>query len=243
MTRSVSHNLYQSPITLSLSEDLAPRLLTFEFSLDSHSIFSQPRSSGGVGLLDPLKQQQALQWYWVCPLLLHYLGSPLVAKYSSLTFSHFLYYLFFPTSRCRIWFPQRPLHHLSYLNPLINLQPCISTFQHHTMFDTCYIDTITCLTLPFYDILLQSVPTDHPFFSSFIHPDLVLQSYLSAKKLLVSDVFYFDSTSQVLCVRSSFRQFTRHLTVFKSVAMLVSSYQLRFKSFFYNNVPSPLVYP
>ncbi|KAL7324765.1 hypothetical protein PS15p_209910 [Mucor circinelloides] len=94
-------------------------------------------SSGGVGLLDPLKQQQALQWYWVCPLLLHYLRSPPLTKYtvpslsvlmytlswfySSTFFSHFLYYLFFPSSRNSFWFPQRPLQQLSYLNPLINI--------------------------------------------------------------------------------------------------------------------------
>lgn len=213
----------------------------------SFDTLSQPRSSGGVGLLDPLKQQQALQWYWVCPLLLHYLRSPLLAKYtvpslpvlmytlswfySSTIFSHFLYYLFFPSSRNSFWFPQRPLPQLSYLNPLLNIQSCISAFSPHVMFDSCYVDAPTCLTLPFRDILLQSVPTDHPSFPSFRHPDLVLQRYPTAKRLLVSDVFYFDSEFQVLCVRSSFHQCC-HPNIARTVARFVRHQQLCFKPFF-----------
>ncbi|CEP12430.1 hypothetical protein [Parasitella parasitica] len=44
------------------------------------STLSQSRANGGVGLLDPPQQQQALQWYWLCPLLLQHLGSPLLAR-------------------------------------------------------------------------------------------------------------------------------------------------------------------
>ncbi|KAK4513718.1 uncharacterized protein ATC70_005723 [Mucor velutinosus] len=48
----------------------------------SFATLSLTRSSGGLGLLDPLSQQLALQWYWVlCPLLLQYLGSPALSNF------------------------------------------------------------------------------------------------------------------------------------------------------------------
>ncbi|CEP07105.1 hypothetical protein, partial, partial [Parasitella parasitica] len=136
----------------------------------SFQTLSQSRANGGVGLLDPLQQQQALQWYWLCPLLLQHLGSPLLARYtvpslpvltqtlswlfSSSTFPSFMYYFLCPTSRVQEWFPHRPLPQISYLNPLINLQSCLSVFPSHTTYDTCQVDAITCLTLPFYETLL-----------------------------------------------------------------------------------------
>lgn len=92
------------------------------FSFDT---LVQLRNAGGVSLLDPFVQQQALQWHWVRPILFHYLNSSLLPHYTvpslptllydlswfyySSKFSHFLYYLFFPSSRRRLWFPNRPL--------------------------------------------------------------------------------------------------------------------------------------
>ncbi|CEP16675.1 hypothetical protein [Parasitella parasitica] len=183
----------------------------------SFQTLSQSRANGGVGFLDPLKQQQAQQWYWLCPLLLQYLCcSPLLARYtvpslpgltqtlswlfSFSTFPSFMYYFLFPTSRVQEWFPHRPLPRISYLNPLINLQSCFSVFPPHTTNDTCQVDAIPCLTLTFYETLLQYIPTDNSSSSSFIHPDLVLERHPSVKRLLVSDVFYLDPDSQVLRV-------------------------------------------
>ncbi|CEP19785.1 hypothetical protein [Parasitella parasitica] len=42
----------------------------------SFDTLTLPRNRGGLGLLDPLRQQQALQWRWVCPLLLLAIESP-----------------------------------------------------------------------------------------------------------------------------------------------------------------------
>ncbi|CEP14639.1 hypothetical protein [Parasitella parasitica] len=217
------------------------------FPIFSFDTLSQPQTVGGVGLLDPLTQQQALQWHWVCPILLHSLNSLLLSHYTvfslpiiiyalswfyySSGFHHFRYYMLFPSSRRRLWFPNRPLLQFTHLNPFINLQACVSKFPP-VNFDTCYVNALTCLSLPFYDILLQSLPTNHPSFHSFIPADLVLQSYPSVRQLLVSDVFLFDLEALVISVRSSFRHVTRHPTVSKSVAMLISSHQLQLKPFF-----------
>jgi len=214
------------------------------FSFDT---LSRPRSAGGVGLLDPLAQQQALQWHWVCPILLHSMNSPLLSLYTvpslpillytlswfyySPNFSHFLYYMLFPSTRRRFWFPSRPLNNYTFLNPFANFEACLSNFSS-SIFDTCYVDAVTCLSLPLYEVLLQTLPPTHPSFHTFIPADLVLQSYPSARQLLVSDVFLFDTESQVLRVRSSFRHVSRHPTISKSVALLIRSHQIRFKPFF-----------
>ncbi|CEP16676.1 hypothetical protein [Parasitella parasitica] len=222
----------------SLGASFINRLILPRLSFDT---LVQPRTTGGVGLLDPLAQQQALQWHWVCPILPHYLNSPLLPRYTTVSLlrilfyalswfyysselSHFLYYLLLSSSRRQLWFPNKPLLQFTYLNPFINLQTCVSSFLPSN-FDTCY------------DILLRSLLTNHPSFHSFIPADLVLQSYTSAIQLLVSDVFLFDPESQVIRVRFSFRHVSRHPTVSKSVAMLILSHQLQLKPFFLTQSP------
>ncbi|KAK4515528.1 uncharacterized protein ATC70_010478 [Mucor velutinosus] len=213
----------------------------------SFATLSLPRSAGGLGLLDPLSQQQALQWYWVCPLLLQYLVSPAFPKYTtpslsvltytlswcyySTVFPHFFYYLLFPYARHRSWFPQSPSRRHSYLNPITNLQSCLSLFQI-TERHNLYVDAVTCYSLPLYDILLHSPPTTNTLYSSsFIPPNLLLDGSNVAKKLLVSDIFRLDADHQVLRVRSSF-QFASHPIVSQRVADFINSRQLIFQPFF-----------
>lgn len=107
---------------------------------------NQPRKIGGLGLLDPLQQQQALQWRWICPLLLDYLKSPLLPICSVpslsfinstlvwffllyyITFFHYFYYLLFPGARHEHWFFFRPNQQKLYRNPFQNIQACFDTF-------------------------------------------------------------------------------------------------------------------
>ncbi|KAK4518783.1 uncharacterized protein ATC70_009006 [Mucor velutinosus] len=213
----------------------------------SFATLSLPRSAGGLGLLDPLSQQQALQWYWVCPLLLQYLDSPAFSKYntpslpvltytlswcySSTVFSHFFYYLLFRHARHRLWFPQSPSRRNTYLNPITNLQSCLSIFQMSER-RNLYVDAITCYSLPLYEILLHSPPTiNNLYSSSFIPPNLLLDGSDVARKLLVSEVFQLDIDHQVLRVRPSF-QFARHPIVSQRVADFIQSRQLLFQPFF-----------
>ncbi|KAK4520348.1 peroxisomal targeting signal 2 receptor [Mucor velutinosus] len=213
----------------------------------SFATLSLPRSAGGLGLLDPLSQQQTLQWYWVCPLLLQYLASPAFPKYTTpslsvLTYTlswcyystvlpHFFYYLLFPYARHRSWFPQSPSRRHSYLNPITNLQSCLSLFQI-TERHNLYVDAVTCYLFPLYDILLHSPPTTNTLYSSsFIPPNLLLDGSNVAKKLLVSDIFQLDADLQVLRVRSSF-QFANHPIVSQRVADFINSRQLLFQPFF-----------
>lgn len=213
----------------------------------SFTTLALPRSAGGLGVLDPLFQQQALQWYWVCPLLLQYLDSPALAKYtppslsvltytlswcySSNVFPHFFYYLLLPYARHRTWFPQSPSRQQSYLNPITNLQSCLALF-HMTEHRNLYVDAIACYSLPLYEVLLHSPPTiNNLYSSSFIPPNLLLLGSEVAKKLLVSDVFRLDADLQVLCVRSSF-QFARHPIVAQRVADYIISRRILLQPFF-----------
>lgn len=49
----------------------------------SFRILQQPRHQGGLQVLDPIIQQQALQWGWICPLILAACHSPLLPQYTS----------------------------------------------------------------------------------------------------------------------------------------------------------------
>lgn len=57
------------------------------------TLLQKPRHSGGLGVLDPTVQQKALQWRWICPILLTSCAPDLVSKYAVPSFP-FLFYIF-----------------------------------------------------------------------------------------------------------------------------------------------------
>lgn len=70
-----------------INERILPR-----FSFDTLSL---PRSSSNVGMLNPLAQQQAPQWNWVCPIFLYFImNSWLLSLCTAFSLPILLYTLF-----------------------------------------------------------------------------------------------------------------------------------------------------
>ncbi|KAI8087121.1 hypothetical protein BDF21DRAFT_223475 [Thamnidium elegans] len=132
------------------------------------SLLHQPRSLGGLGILNLLTQQRALQWRWICPLLLEATSSKLFHQFTtpnfymiqstlkwfcqSLNFDP-LHYLLFPSSRHSFWFFHLPNPHTAFLNIITNFTACLDNIP--AVYDSsCHVDPNTCLSLP---ILIFSI--------------------------------------------------------------------------------------
>lgn len=213
----------------------------------SFCTLQQPRHLGGLKILDPILQQQALQWRWACPLLLAACNSHLFTRYttsnlpllqhalqwfySSTTFPDSTYYLIFPTSRQAVWFPHRPPIQQAFLNPINSIIQTVNTIPRS--FSSCHIDPVTCLTLPFLEIILYYLPSTHPHFHSFIAPDQLFARHPGVQKLLVADIFTFDFDNQVIRVRNwAAGEFARYPRISRKMANWIVSHQIFLQPFF-----------
>jgi hypothetical protein len=192
-----------------------------------------------VGLLDPVKQQNALQWRWVCPLILSETNStnklqpsfPLLRytlKYfcSPKTFPSYRYYLLFTHARHSHWVPSTSSGNKPFLNIINNFTKAIDALPRS--FDQCNISQFTCLSLPLFSVLSSSFPNSHPLATTFNPPDHLIQVHPGIKKLLVQDVFTFVFESQTL----------------RLAAQFVRNHQFLLQPFFYNQCqPSSRMLP
>ncbi|KAF1797749.1 hypothetical protein V8B55DRAFT_1345902 [Mucor lusitanicus] len=235
LLKEAIHNLGSSFINFRIFPKLSFRTL------------QQPRHHGGLQVLDPILQQQALQWRWLCPLILSACRSPLLPTYNtpnlpllqftlqwffnSSSFSDYFYYLLFPAARKVIWFQHRPSPHQAFLNTLNSLITAVDRLPRS--FTTCHLDSHTGLSLPLLEIILYSLPSTHPHFSSFIPPDQLFDRHPGVQKLLAIDVFTFDFDLQVIRVRNwSSLEFTRYPRVSRRVGRLIEEGQIYLQPFF-----------
>jgi hypothetical protein len=221
----------------------------------SFSTFSLSRQQGGVGLLDPVKQQNALQWRWICPLILSETNStnklqpslPLlrhILKYfcSSKTFPSYRYYLLFPHARHSHWAPSTSSGNKPFLNIINNFTKAIDALPRS--FDQCNVSQFTCLSLPLFSVLSSSFPNSHPLATTFNPPDQLTQDHPGIKKLLVKDVFTFVFENQTLRLRETRTEFTRFRNLSRLAAQFVRNHQFLLQPFFYNQYqPSSRMLP
>jgi hypothetical protein len=213
----------------------------------SFRTLQQPRHLGGLQVLDPIVQQQALQWRWVCPLILAACHSPLLSAYTtpstpllrytlqwyfhSTAFSDYFYYLLFPAARQAIWFQHRPNPHQAFLNMLTNVITTMDRIPRS--FTTCHLDFHTGLSLPFLEIILHTLPSTHPHFSSFTAPDQLFDRHLAVQKLLAIDVFTFDFDLQVIRLRDwTFLEFRNYPRISHRIARWIENGQIYLQPFF-----------
>ncbi|CEP12431.1 hypothetical protein, partial, partial [Parasitella parasitica] len=202
---------------------------------------------GGLQVLDPILRQQALQWRWLCPLILSACRSPLLPTYntpslpllqftlqwyfSSTSFSDYFYYLLFPAARKVIWFQHRPSPQQAFLNTLNNIITTVDRLPRS--FTTCHLDSHTGISLPLLEIILYTLPSTHPHFSSFIPPDQLFARHPGVQQLLAIDVFTFDFDLQVIRVRNwSSLEFTRYPRISRRVGRLIEEGQIYLQPFF-----------
>ncbi|KAK4513348.1 uncharacterized protein ATC70_005342 [Mucor velutinosus] len=174
----------------------------------SFRTLQQPRHHGGHQVLDPIVRQEALQWRWICPLILVACHSPLLPTYTtpstsalqytlqqyfnSTTFSDYFYYLLFPAAGQAIWLQHRPSPTQAFLNTLTNVITAMDRIP--CSFTTCHLDSHTRLSLPFLEIILYTLPSTHPHFSSFTAPDHLFNRHPGVQELLaIIDVLTYDA--------------------------------------------------
>ncbi|KAI9274039.1 hypothetical protein EDC94DRAFT_117898 [Helicostylum pulchrum] len=200
------------------------------------------QSKGGLGILDPVKQQNALQWRWVRPLLvsdqspvtpsrsltsLSVLRYTLHWYYSSPQFPSYLFPLIFSCCRSPPWKSTTDFNgNLHFLIIFNNFFRTIDMLPRS--FDRCHVNASTCLSFPFLDIITHSLPESHPAFITFTIPQQLLQNYPGVKKLLTSDVFLFDLDRQVLRVRC----LETEIICFRNISRFVINLILQRKIFF-----------
>jgi hypothetical protein len=197
----------------------------------SFSSITQPRHLGGLGVLDPITQQNALQWRWLRPLLLiqsqdssHQFPS---LPYLRFTLNHFLSTPLYPTYHWSFLFPscRKSLadQPLSCLHNLLRASDAIPRNYHFS-----FTDASVCLRLPLSELLLHDISTSHPLYSSFQPPKAILSS--SCFDLLIgNDILYYDPLTFSLKPRLNY---IRHRNLTYQVTRLLDT-RIFFQSFVY----------
>lgn len=215
------------------------------------------RKKGGLGILDPIVQQHALQWRWVQPLLRSDLITPTSSTsflsystlryvfhwiYSSPQFPTYQFSLIFSTCRSSPWASHALACNLQFINIFTNFFRTVDLLPRS--FDRCHINISTCLTLPFTDIITHFLPESHPAFVTFIPPQQLLQDYPGAKKLLASDIFHFNHELQIIQLRHPVTDIVRFRNISRFIINLVKTRQILLQPFFHAQcIPSPNIPP
>ncbi|CEP15145.1 hypothetical protein [Parasitella parasitica] len=98
---------------------------------------------------------------------------------------------------------------------------CATNSYYHSS-----VDAVTCLSLPLYETFLPSLPTNYPsnIYPNFRPPHQLFINQSVVEKLLIRNVFLFDTKSQALRLRQSSAQFVCHRTVCSRTGNLISSF-------------------
>ncbi|KAK4516082.1 uncharacterized protein ATC70_011044 [Mucor velutinosus] len=164
-----------------------------------------PRSHGGLGLLDPAVQINALQWRWLHPLL--HPSDPTPPTKTSLPYLRVILNFFlatpsYPTYHWSLLFPAcRPSSARKVIASLYNLLRAVDTIVRK--FGVCHVSFSTCLRLPFSTLVEHNLPPNHSLSPTFRSPKEVVNHYPRVLQLTGNDVFIFDTTTQALQLRTS----------------------------------------
>jgi len=164
-----------------------------------------PRSHGGLGLLDPAVQINALQWRWLHPLL--HPSDPTPPTKTSLPYLRVILNFFlatpsYPTYHWSLLFPAcRPSSARKVIAPLYNILRAVDTIVRK--FGVCHVSFSTCLRLPFSTLVEHNLPPNHSLSPTFRSPKEVVKHYPRVLQLTGNDVFIFDTTTQALQLRTS----------------------------------------
>ncbi|CEP13454.1 hypothetical protein [Parasitella parasitica] len=162
----------------------------------SFSTLCLPHSQGGLNLMDPAKQMNALQWRWLHPLL-HPLDPTPPTKtslpYLRVILNFFLASPPYPTYHWSLLFPAcRPSRATSIIAPLYNLLRAVDAIVRK--FGVCHVSFSTCLRLPLTSLIEHSLPSTHSLSPTFCPPQAVA-SRCPAFLSLQSPSFYHQPSS------------------------------------------------
>ncbi|KAK4516494.1 60S acidic ribosomal protein P2 [Mucor velutinosus] len=213
----------------------------------SFSTLCLPRSQGGLNLLDPAKQINALQWRWLHPLL--HPANPTPPTKTSIPYIRVILNFFlatpsYPTYHWSLLSPAcRPSRSTAITAPLYNLLRAVDAIARK--FGVCHVPFSTCLRLPLATLIEHSLPSSHSLSATFCPPQEVTVRCPGVLTLTGNDVLTFDPATQALQVRISTRGLP-HPTTSRRALQLLQSEQLLFANFVHFNrlllVPRPVIH-
>ncbi|KAK4515490.1 uncharacterized protein ATC70_010440 [Mucor velutinosus] len=202
------------------------------FSFDTLTL---PRTQGGLKLLNPAKQSNALQWRWIQPLLHPNHPSPslmpsLPVLRSTLSFS--LGSTRFPSYHWSLLFPPCRPSGLPNSGPVFNIIRAVDSIQRN--FHLCFVDIPTILRLPFLSLLQHTLPPSHPLTPTFSPPSTILKDHPTIRlHLYGSDIFDYNSNNLTLDLKQSFRNLphptstSRAITMIRAHSLLLNTFTLQ----------------
>ncbi|KAK4511183.1 glycogen synthase kinase 3 [Mucor velutinosus] len=143
----------------------------------SATLFVRRRSQGGLNLLDPAKQINALQWRWLHPLL--HPANPTPPTKTSIPYIRVILNFFlatpsYPTYHWSLLSPAcRPSRSTAITAPLYNLLRAVDAIARK--FGVCHVPFSTCLRLPLATLIEHSLPSSHSLSATFCPPQEVTQ--------------------------------------------------------------------
>jgi hypothetical protein len=197
----------------------------------SFNTLTLPRKQGGLQLLDPQQQAHALQWRWL-HFLLHP-SQPTPTHMPSIPIIRFtLQYILntpqYPTYHWSLLFPAcRPVIPRSH-GPIVNLIRAIDTIDNSLQ--PCSTDITTCLQLPIFELLIKTIPINHPQHDTFSPPTTVLHHHNTARQLRGADIFYFNDNTLHLELHNTTTNLP-HPQISKQIIHLIQSNQLLLHNF------------
>jgi exonuclease III len=210
------------------------------FSFD-HLIL--PIDHGGLNLLDPAKQASALQWRWIYHLIspqqtsLRLMPSIPVLR---ATLDYILATPRYPTYHWSLLFPQCRPTIPRLFGSVRNILRSVDTLPHQ--FNLCPATMSTCLHLPIKELLVHTLPDNHPIDTVFQPPTTVIPRHSTIWKLYGSDIFTFNHLTLHLEFHQNTRSLPHHTSSKKAIALIQSNQLLLNNFVLYNflpNVPRP----
>ncbi|GAN06991.1 conserved hypothetical protein [Mucor ambiguus] len=191
----------------------------------SFDTLTLPRSQGGLKLLDPAQQANALQWRWLHPLLhpdqpspplmpsLPVLRSTLSLSLGSTRFPSYHWSLLFP--------PCRPTG-LPGSGSVFNIIRAVDSIQRN--FNLCFVSIPTILRLPFLSLLHHSLPPSNPLTPLFSPPSIILKNHHTIRlHLYGTDIFDYNPTTLNLELKQTFRNLPHPTSSSRAVHMIRSN--------------------
>ena len=193
----------------------------------SFNTLTTPINQGGLKLLDPAIQANALQWRWLYPLL--HPSQPSPSFMPSLPVLRFtLNYILstdtYPSYHWSFLFPHcRPTISRSF-GPVKNLLRSIDSLQHN--FHSCYATISTCLQLPLMDLLIHQCPAGYSLSTPFSPPSTVLQHHTTLRQLKGADIFRFNTEKLALEFHHNTNTLSHRNSSTKAIALIQSKHLL-----------------
>ncbi|CEP08780.1 hypothetical protein, partial, partial [Parasitella parasitica] len=204
----------------------------------SFDFLTKPIKQGGLKLLGPATQAQALQWRWVYPLLHPQQTSPsLMPSIPVLRFT--LDYVLsspqYPSYHWSLLFPScRPVIPRLF-GPVRNIIRSVDSLPHD--FHFCYATMSTCLHLPIMELLVHTIPASHPLSPTFQPPSSVLQQHPTIRHLKGSDLFFFNDTTLHLEFHHNTRTLPHRNSSRKAISLIQANQLLLNNFVLYNFIP------